>query len=394
MALAQLEGEGLVMRGSFTPGTTAQEWCERTLLARIHRLTLGRLRKEIEPSSPSDFIRFLLRWQHVHPGTQLHGVRGVAEVIGQLQGFQLAAGAWESEILPARVKGYQKDWLDELCLSGEVAWGRFIPARPGSPDEGEGETSEPRASRRAQPSRALPVSLALRQDLGWLLATRTAPGPMSAGAQALLEVLQKRGASFWSELLGSSRRLPSELEHSLWELVAAGEVTCDGFTGLRALIHKTRHAVPRTDPLHSGGRWSLLRAPEAVEKNVEPVTRQMLRRYGVVFRDVLGREVGLPPWREMLQLLRRMEARGEVRGGRFVTGFSGEQFALPEAVEAMRAVRRVQKSETERVVVCGADPLNLVGVLTPGSRIPAHPQNAVVYRDGAPDEGHLKLAIG
>ncbi len=391
-ALVGLESTGLVLRGRFTPGGTLEEWCERTLLARIHRLTLGRLRREIEPCTAADFLRFLFRWQHVNPGSQLHGTRGLTEIIGQLQGFQLAAGAWERDVLPARLRGYQPMWLDELCVQGEAVWGRFAPA------DSRGDHAGAQFAR-DQPTaaRALPVALASRADLPWLLAGESAlPPVISAEAKQLLDVLESRGASFFSELVTASKATAEACEPNLWELIAAGAITSDGFAGLRAFVDGEREVLPgRPHPLHRGGRWSLLRQaePMASAPAATPRAKQLLARYGVVFRDVLGRETDCPPWRDLLQVFRRMEARGELRGGRFVSGFSGEQFALPSAVEALRAVRRIPRQGTEVVTVSAADPLNLVGVLTPGARVPATLQRQVTYIDGVPQTASAEVAV-
>jgi ATP-dependent Lhr-like helicase len=396
-ALLALEAEGLVLRGRFLPDAPwsreAPHWCERTVLARIHRLTLGRLRREIDPVSTADLLRFLSRWQHVAPGTRLHGARGLAEVIGQLQGFHGAAAAWERDLLPARVAGYEPALLDGLCLSGEVTWGR-ISIRAESP--------EPDERRRTSPTRAAPVALVLREDLPWLLALRQAQGArvpgeqeplrpsLSRGAHDLAAALARQGASFVSDLVAAARRPAAEVEAGLWELVSAGLATCDGFAGLRALLSTGRG---RRGFAAGGGRWSLLRpgrsaaegqgadalAPEVLER----LAQQYLRRYGVVFRDLLAREEA-PPWRELLRVYRTLEARGTIRGGRFVAGRSGEQFALPEAVDALRAVRRAARDGAERVEVSAADPLNLVGILTPGPRFPAGSMGRVVYVDGVP----------
>jgi ATP-dependent Lhr-like helicase len=385
-ALARLEASGLVLRGSFTPGASQVEWCERGLLARIHRLTLGRLRREIEPVASTDLLRFLFRWQHLEPGTQLHGVRGLAEVVAQLQGFPAAAGSWERSLLPARVSHYDPTWLDQLCLSGEVAWGRLSPAADREP-----------LARRARPTRTAPIALMRRVDLPWLLAADRSDGETTAlgpAAASLRDLLGQRGASFFTELLGATGRIRTDLEQALWELVSAGEVTCDGFAGLRVLIGRRHHAGPHAArgrglrPLAADGRWSLLRPgalPEGDREStlIEPWVRQLLTRYGVVFRDLLAREAIDAPWRELVGVLRRLEARGELRGGRFVAAFSGEQFALPSAVEALRAVRRIDGSQ-ERVTLSAADPLNLVGILTPGGRAPALLGNAVTYVGGVP----------
>ncbi len=393
-ALARLEMEGVVLRGNFLADAPwspeAPHWSERSVLARIHRLTLARLRKEIEPSTAADLLRFLARWQHVAPGTRLHGARGLAEVIGQLQGFHAAAGAWERELLSARVADYERGLLDELCLSGEVAWGRL--AVTPAPDEA------PR--RRNAPTRNAPVTLALREDLPWLLdAVGGSAPPLGPSARALVDVLARRGASFLPELAAATGRLPGEIEQALWELVSAGLVTCDGFSGLRLLVDPPPRGRVVRRPAYAGGRWSLLRTPppdaspegapahvpvDLDDRIVERAAEQYLRRYGVVFRDLLSRESAPPPWRDLLRAYRAMEARGAIRGGRFVAGFTGEQFALPDAVDALRAARRAPREGTERIEVSAADPLNLVGILTPGARVPAVLGNRVAYVDGAP----------
>jgi ATP-dependent Lhr-like helicase len=394
-ALLRLEAEGLVLRGNFLAGVPfspeAPHWCERGALARIHRLTLGRLRREIEPATAADFLRFLARWQHAAPGTRLHGLRGLAEVVGQLQGFHAAAGAWERDLLPARVAGYEPGLLDQLCLSGEVVWGRL--AVEGGADE------VPR--RRGAPTRNAPVTLALREDLPWLLAAAVGPPPpLGASAGALAGVLAGRGASFLSDLARATGRLPVELEPALWELVSAGVATCDGFSGLRTLVDPPSRARVARRPAFAGGRWSILRAPAGpaaapgAEHALERLTLQYLRRYGVVFRDLLARESRPPPWRELVRVYRSMEARGALRGGRFVSGFTGEQFALPEAVEALRAVRRTARAGEERVEASAADPLNLVGVLTPGARVPALLANRVAFVDGVPEEAGRQALAG
>jgi len=389
-ALAQLELQGLVLRGRFTragPETGTEpgdEWCERTLLSRIHGLTLGRLRREIEPATSADFIRYLLRWQHVLPGTQLHGAVGLAEVLGQLQGFQVASAAWESEVLPARLGRYEPALLDQLCLGGDIVWGRLCTA----------ELAGPEPQRRAPPGRATPLSLVRRDDLPWLLEAMGGKGePLGPRACLVLALLEERGALFLHELraqLGDETR--GDLAHTLWELVSSGRVTCDGFGALRHLLGASRAHAP------GAGRWSLLH-PRETEPVLRPLAEtpvwleqlalQYLRRYGVVFRDLLAREPRCPPWRDLLRVYRRLEARGTLRGGRFAAAFSGEQFALPEAVDALRSARRAARASpagAERVSLSAVDPLNLVGILTPGPRVPALAHNRVLYVDGVPQE--------
>ena len=394
-ALARLEGEGQVLRGQFSPTGDAAggetEWCNRRVLARIHRLTLGRLRREIEPVSAADFVRFLARWQHVARGTQLHGAAGLLQVLRQLQGYETSAAAWEPDVLARRVVDYDPELLDQLCLSGDVMWGRLSPhpafetgtsaARPGC------ETPPARARRRVRPTRVAPVTLFLREDAVWLV-----PGAGEAGAgrpalshagRAVLERLEALGASFLRDLVRATGRLASEVEDGLWELAAAGLVTADGFDNLRALIDpRRRRGAGRfraARPRHAAGRWALLRlpvpppAPAGAAEPVEAFARQLLARWGVVFRDLITREALVPPWRELLRALRALEARGEIRGGRFVEGFVGEQFARPEAIDALRSVRRMQQpaAADAGLRLAAADPLNLVGIVTPGARVSA-----------------------
>jgi ATP-dependent Lhr-like helicase len=364
-ALAQLEAEGQILRGRFTPGAPADEpeWCHRRLLARIHRLTIGRLRREIEPVTTAGFIRFLHRWQHVAPGAQLHAADGVLHVIRQLQGYEISAAAWESEILPSRVSHYAPEFLDQLCLSGEVMWGRLSP-HPAFDNNDDGRPH------RVRPTRVAPLTLFLREDAEWLLAgPQPAPDEsLSHPAREVLAELQQRGASFFPELARSTGRLASEVEDALWELVAAGLVTADGFENLRALVDpKRRRGEGRgrlARPRHAAGRWALLRRPAVSAGEISPASfaRQMLQRWGVVFRDLAARETLAPPWRDMLVELRRMEARGEIRGGRFAQAFLGEQFALPEALDLLRAVRRAGETGSLPEVP-PTDPLHLTTIL-------------------------------
>ncbi len=384
-AMGRLEMLGIVMRGTFGgPADDGTQWCDRVLLARIHRRTRDRLRREIEPCTSADLLRFLFSWQHVRPGSQLHGNDGLRAIIAQLQGFETAAGSWERSLLPDRLSEYDPGLLDELCLGGEVSWGR-LQAR----DDGT-----------STPSRATAIGLVLRRDLPWLLCDRTNVGDtdLSAKAQEILAFVLRVGASFTEDILGGVKRMRLEIEEGLWELVAAGRITCDGFSGLRALLpalpgqggggarHRFYSRFARRNPPRIGaGRWALLAPPTPVaeEDRQEQLARQFLRRYGVVFRDLLARETHAPPWRDLLRIYRRLEMRGELRGGRLVAGFVGEQFALPEAVEGLRAARKqVPKGELIRVSAC--DPLNLVGIITPGSRVPASAATTVTFRDGVP----------
>ncbi|MGB5080572.1 MAG: DEAD/DEAH box helicase [Burkholderiales bacterium] len=373
-ALLALEVEGKLLRGRFTPGATPLEWCDRRLLARIHRYTLNRLRAEIEPVSAAGFMRFLLHWQHATGESQVKGAEGLAAVIEQLDGFEVPAGAWEHEVLAARVQDYEPDLIDRLCLSGRVAWGRTSPAN------GSGRA----------PLRSSPIALMLREHAGlWRAAAEGEAGELSSEASAVYEALCSRGASFFHELVSATGQLRTQLERALGELASSGLVTADSFGGLRALLapsdkHKRRSRRRRPAcEVDTAGRWALLRGDTTVEdgKRVEEIARTLLRRYGVVFRALLARESRLPTWRELAAVCRRLEARGEIRGGRFVSGFGGEQFALPDAVGRLRLVRKLDKSG-EFVALSGADPLNLVGIVTPEARVAAIAPNRILFRDG------------
>ncbi len=391
--LRQVESLGFVLRGRFSPGLEEDEFCDRRLLARIHRYTLDRLRREIDPVSQQDFMRFLLRWQHLTPETKLAGKQGVRQAIARLEGFEAPAGAWERELLASRLSDYRSSWLDELCLQGDVAWARLTPRKVAA---GKSTT--------ASASRSTPVSLTLRGDMPALLmsvrhGTAPADGPKTGAAAEIHELLETRGALFFDEIVNGVRRLRLDVERGLRELVAWGLVTADGFQGLRQLSGKAAHSGRRrsSDASYGGGaffsgsgpagRWALVPSLEAAEGDYEELAEStakvLLQRYGVVMRDLYARESFSLPWRDVLRALRRLEARGTVRGGRFVTGPAGEQYALPEAVDALRRVRREERTG-ERVWVSAIDPLNLAGVLLPGGRVPAQAGHAVLYVDGLP----------
>ncbi|HSA92768.1 MAG TPA: DEAD/DEAH box helicase [Terriglobales bacterium] len=397
--MLRLEAAGTILRGSFrnhqtTPSPNQpipHEWCDRRLLARIHQLTLGTLRKQIEPVTAAQFLRWLLRWQHLADGAQLRGERGVLEAVRQLQGFEIPANAWEPQVLARRVAGYDPKALDQLCLTGAVGWGRLSPHPATLEDSAAGR-------RRVVPTSVAPITFFVREEADWMLPRRPEEDQgtgLSHGAQELLGYLRQRGASFFADLVRGTGRLKAEVETALWELVAAGLVTADGFDNLRALIDPKRrsgHGAGRVArPRHSTGRWSLLYAGENADRvrAVEATCRMLLQRYGVVFRDLLARETIVPKWRELLDAFRRLEARGEVRGGRFVSGFLGEQFALPVAVDSLRATRKLEPSG-ETIVVSAADPLNLVGILVPGERVPAVSGRFVTYCDGVPVEAEAR----
>jgi len=377
-ALARLEAEGYVLRGHFSPGQPALQWCERHLLARIHRYTVKRLRREIEPVSLQDFMRFLFDWQHLAPGERLRGPLAVAEVLGQLQGFPSAAGAWEAELLPARIEDYSPHWLDDACRSGQFAWSRLA------------------ATAASSTLASTPRVLLPHEHLGtWRsLAPAVAVDALGLRAQRVHEVLQTQGALFFDELAHDAHLLPSELETALQALVGAGLVGADSFIGLRSLItpaakrtarHGRRGHPPLSSSMAHAGRWALLRQGSADDsERLEHIARALLRRYGVMCWRLLERESDvLPPWRELLRCYHRLEARGEIRGGRFIAGLAGEQFALPEAVGLLRQVRR-QALDGALVVVSASDPLNLVGSLLPGAKVPAVSGNRLLYRDGVP----------
>jgi ATP-dependent helicase Lhr and Lhr-like helicase len=438
------------------------EWCDRRLLSRIHRLTLGALRREIQPVTRTQFMRWLLRWQHVAPGTQVNAERGVLEVIRQLQGFEAPASAWESQILARRVADYDPQILDQLCLTGAVGWGRLSPhpatllvpeesttlpsgdlaeachSKPyavilseakdlalGAQDKLREESRSalvpvhqsfsanqseiPRSARndtrmstarRITPSSVAPITFFVREESDWMM-PRHAPvaevsRALSEVAREVLEYVRQRGASFFADIVRGTGRLKSEVETALWELVAAGLFTADGFDNLRALVDPKRRSGQgrgrMARPRHSTGRWALLFSGEAADRSkaLEAVCRVLLGRYGVVFRELTLREEFPVKWRELLITFRRLEDRGEVRGGRFVDGFVGEQFALPSALESLRAARHADVGahrdaplHPELITLSAADPLNLVGIIVPGERVPAISGKTITLRDGA-----------
>ncbi|MCP5142692.1 MAG: DEAD/DEAH box helicase [Chromatiales bacterium] len=413
IALVQLEGEGFVFRGRFRSAdrrsrlkpllqqqgdalpvgaasaaigadAAPEEWCERRLLARIHRYTVKKLRAEIEPVSPADMMRFLLDWQGLN-GTEKEGPEALAAVLDQLEGIEAPAAAWESDLLPARLKKYDSAWLDDLCREGRIVWARLSPAKG-----------------KSGPIRSSPIALLPRRRLRLWKTQHSDETTLSPNARRLLDTLRDGGAAFFEDLVDDSGLLPTQAEEALAELVGQGLVSADSFTGLRALITP---AQKRGAPIPSGrrrgrsvsdaGRWSPLRVFADGEDRIEEIAHALLRRHGVVFRRLLERDLDrLPAWRDLLYVYRRMEARGEIRGGRFVAGFAGEQYALPEAVKALRGARNAE-AKGALVSISAADPLNLTGVLLPGARVPAQAGNRILFRDGVPiawfvaDEEHF-----
>jgi ATP-dependent Lhr-like helicase len=394
-ALLGLESEGFVLRGRFHPGVAELEWCDRRLLARIHRLTLNRLRAEIQPVTLENFQRFLLAWQRADNENRAEGAAGVQTVLDLFDGMELAAAAWEPEVLALRVKDYRPEWLDQLCLKGRVGWGRLSP--PQNPN-----------ARALIPLPSTPVSVFDRENLAhWMqLSNRPLPTELAPDTGTVLNVLSRSGAMFFAELVRDSKLLPSRVAQALGELAAQGWATADSFEGLRALLLPADKRMPFADTNHKrrhkavtsvefAGRWSLLRKfppgpreeagnpAESSEQAIELFARILLRRYGIVFRRLLERESLRVSWYELGRVYRRLEARGEIRGGYFVSGASGEQFALPEAIGLLRSIRKADPAG-EWIVINAADPLNLLGILASGPRITAITANRILLRDGLP----------
>jgi len=380
-ALLTLESQGYVLRGDFT-GRDREEWCERRLLARIHRYTVQRLRQEIEPVAAADFLRFLFRWQHVDPATRLSGEPALPAVLQRLEGFEAAAASWEQELLPARLRDYDPAWIDCLCLSGRMAWRRRANAPP--------------AGNAAGPLRSTPITFLARQREWPAEVADSGSIELSPHARAVAESLHRQGALFTEDLIAELGYLKTQVEQALAELVVKGIVSCDSFAGLRLLLAPARGRQRRSRRRgwvgdHAAGRWVLVQKRLRTAPAPDPLLTQdptgaleacawiLLRRYGVVFRRLTLREPSLPPWRDLVRVYRRLEARGEIRGGRFVEAMSGEQYALPEAVGLLREVRREEKTGC-LIAVSGADPLNLAGIITPGERVPVLTSYRILYR--------------
>jgi ATP-dependent Lhr-like helicase len=400
VALAALEAEGFAMRGRFTAAAAQEEWCERRLLARVHRYTVKRLRAEIEPVQAREFLRFLFDWQRVLPDARMQGSDAVAAVLAQLEGFEAPAGAWESDIIPARISEYDPHWLDEHCRAGRFVWAR-LEARTGAREKGAG------------PIRSTPITLLARRNAkAWAALTQPhEAAQLSYKPHAVFDFIQGHGASFFDDIADGVHMLPVEVEDALAELVALGLVNSDSFGGLRALLVPTSQrgrlgsgAAGRRRRLAmfgmaDAGRWATVRrdasapAPRPDEDAVEHVVQTLLRRWGVIFWKLLAREADwLPSWRDILMCCRRLEARGEIRGGRFIAGFAGEQYASPDAVGLLRDVRR-RPLAGQYVSLSGADPLNLLGIVTPGARLPSLTGNRLLYLDGLPVATYAAGAI-
>ncbi|HBN22098.1 MAG TPA: ATP-dependent DNA helicase, partial [Holosporales bacterium] len=386
-ALLKLEGEGFVFRGSFTPELGELEWCERRLLARINKYTLSKLRREIEPVSASDFMRFLFSWHGVGSDDQPEGVEALRRVLDQLEGFEAPAAAWEGDLFSSRLKNYDHTWLDTLCLSGSAVWGRF-------------RTSNTHGGKKPAPIKTTPIAIVKRSNLDvWKNIGKVPENnfeDLSHTTKKVFDFISLNGASFFEQIASGTKGLRVEVESSLSELVAKGAITSDSYTGLRALLVRSKYKTEKgrrkkrmSFNMEGAGRWSLIRSVEQEDEDkksseeMRAIATVFLMRYGVVFRKLLERESFAPPWRDLVRALRLLELRGEVRGGRFVEGVTGEQFALPEAVAGLRDARRKQKSGA-LVSISASDPLNLMGIITPGKRVSSHYKNRVLYRDGVP----------
>ncbi len=391
LALHRLESDGQVLRGTFRPGAEELEWCDRRLLQRIHRLTVGRLRREIEPLSAQDFMRFLFRWHHLEASDALGGQGGLLRAISLLEGWEAPAAAWEQVLLPARVRGNVAELLERACWTGEVAWGRLSLREPRIVGPRRGAEVEAVTARALKPGRTATLTFVRRSELPALLAVARSeagdgwPEDLVEGSRTVAEVLARRGACFFPELVSSSGQPIEAVEDALWDLLGRGLVTADAVDNLRVLLSPKRRRQQRALKRGGPGRWSLLRPEGGVseEERLGCVARLLLARWGIVFRDLVVREPLAPPWRELVRYYRRLEARGEIRGGRFLAGVGGEQFAAPDAVDVARTIRRSRPSG-QRIEVAAVDPLNLTGVVTPGPRVPSVLGQKVVYLDGVP----------
>ncbi len=384
LALIALEVEGFVFRGRFTPGTQEEEWCERRLLHRIHKYTIESLRRSIEPASIEDYVRFLLDLHGVT--SKKEGTQSLEKALEQLEGYEAAAAAWETEIIPARIADYDPVWIDVLCLSGKLIWGRFNQTKAGKKVAGTIKSS--------------PICLIERHntDMWRVMSTHYATDPdLSSGAQKIKQVLEENGASFFADIAAKVRLLNTQVESGISELVAHGLVNSDSFIGLRALLtpaynkpsENNKRKKQTTFSIEHAGRWTLIPSSTGTEQDklnfeyLEKLVFIYAKRYGVVFRKILEKESFAPPWRVLVRVLRRLELQGKLRGGRFISGVSGEQFATPETVKQLRQVKNKPGDKT-RVVIGAADPLNILGLIIPTEKVSNHTNNRIVFEDGIP----------
>jgi ATP-dependent helicase Lhr and Lhr-like helicase len=353
----QLQHEGAILQ---TRLQGHKAWCERRLLARIHRYTLDKLRQDIEPVSASTFLQFLACWQHVDEERRLEGPHGVSLILRQFAGMEIPAWAWEEEILPRRVKDYRREYLDALTMNGEFAWGRLW---------GGASTA----------IRVTPIAFIPREDLDtWLkLAEPPSMEKLCGAGNDIFKALQAGGAMFPQNLQKAANLVPAHMEMGLADAVSHGIATCDSFAALRQMITPPSRRRIALQPV---GRWTTFRplAPTPPDEAThELIAKQLLARTGVVFHRILTREKLPVPWSTLIRIYRRMELKGEVRGGRFISGFTGEQFALPQAVEQLRALRR--QGTRPPITLPSTDPLNFQGILTPEKRIaPSRHQEVLV----------------
>jgi len=388
-ALLALETEGFVFRGQYTPELQIEEWCERRLLQRIHKYTIEALRQSIEPICVQDFMRFLFQRHHMDSSDKPTGPHSLQKLLDQLEGYQSPAGAWESDIIPARLAQYDPQWLDVLCMSGKFLWGRFKPSA----------TAE--RIKKAGPVKSTPIGLLARKNMnlwGQVSASDSSKRSLSHHAQTILEFLKLQGASFFDDMDSQNRLLNWDVEKAIGELVAHGLISNDSFSGLRALLTPStkkssrhrRHPSQKTIfGIEHAGRWSLI--PKSTDQQKGSIKAELieqlifiyLKRWGILFRSILETEVFAPPWRVVVRVLRRLELKGTLRGGRFVAMVSGEQFARPETVEQLRRIRK-QKKTGELISISAADPLNLLGILYPENKVSALTHNRILFRDGIP----------
>ncbi len=405
-ALIALQSEGFAMQGHYSPSARGgpPQWCERRLLQRIHRYTIDLHRRSIKPVSIETFTEFLF---------QRHGLRTcetsetapllesqarLQDCVELLDGIAAPAACWENDIYPARIGACDPHWLDLLSISGRLAWGRY--SQPSAKQRGGG------------PIKTTPITMAMRRNLDiWqALANAGAESAQAAEPGAIAcrieQDLASHGASFFDQIQSRTGLLRTQLEQGLAELVGLGRLSSDSFAGLRALLlpeHRKSGARRRRRApslgIEDAGRWNLLeirRQTEAAqsgrrsaawdaldEEQLQRLIEIHLERWGVICRAVMVRESLAPPWRVLLPALRKLELQGKLRGGRFVAGLPGEQFARAETVDALRKFGREQRPQ-RHFVLSAADPLNLLHLVMPGHSLPRLAKNRVLYRGGKP----------